>query len=138
MSDVQLIHLSSKITLYFRIAILISIVLLTKLGGYLPIDAKLLYLSIAPLSIFFITAFLRFALKYPYPIPDNQAKMSSLFVVSPLLIAYLTLIMLIVLSALKPDVLSFESLHIVVVLMECFFAIHAALSLPQIFKRFPL
>lgn len=137
MKDVRLIHLSSKITLSSRIVILLSIFILTQYGGYLPQDAKALYLTFTPLTVFLFAAYIRFAIKYPYPVPREEMKNEKQFI-SPLLITYIMSLGFIVLSALKPDLLSFASLQLILVGIESILAIHTAFTLPQLFARFPL
>ena len=137
MKDVHLIHLSSKITLLSRIVILLSIFILTQYGGYLPQDAEALYLTFTPLTVFLFAAYIRFAIKYPYPVPKEEMK-NKKQIISPLLITYIMSLGFIVLSALKPDLLSFASLQLILVGIESILAIHAAFTLPQLFTRFPL
>ena len=137
MSDIQLIHVSSKITVLSRILIVICIFVIQQSGGYLPTEAKYLAFCILPMSCYYLSAYIRFALKYPYPLPDQKRKLKANLIIVPLIVGYLFLAILIILTGLL-RVPSYQLLLISVIITECLFAMHAAFSLPEIFKRFSL
>lgn len=138
MSDVRLIHLSSKITLCSRGIILLVILLFEFNGGYLPAEKNQLILAVMPMSCYFIVGYLRFALKYPYPAPDEKRQINSKLIVIPLLVGYCIMITSLVLAGLNRSILSFQGLNWMIVVCESLFAIYATLSLPRLFKRFSL
>lgn len=138
MKDTQLIRLNSIIHLSGRLVLLLLVYVLFRMGGFFEDSMWKLYQILGPMSVLFICAFLRFALRYQYPFPQEAAPerhITASVLVGTVYIIYLGTILV---SGLNPNWLSFELLVNVLFTGELVFAIFTALSLPHILGRFPL
>lgn len=139
MKEVKVIHLSSKIHLLARFVVVIELIVLGYLGGFFSNQLLIITGLVAPLTFFFCTAFIRFGIKYPYPISNEQisGREGTLDLAFPFVL-YTGLFVIILVKALFGKIYSYTFLYISISIIESLLAVHAAIKLPRLFDRFPL
>ena len=138
MKDAVVIKWTSIIHLSGRFLTISAICILYQLGGFFDNDFLILIKVLSPLSIFYLTAFVRYAVKYPYPYALEKARRTDLVSLPLFVVAYLIDLVVLILSALNPNLIDFETATAIVWGGEVFFAIITAITLPNIIHRFPL
>lgn len=129
------IQLFSKITLLARLFFLLNLIVLYKIGGFLPHQTETLLIIVTPMSVLYVSAFLRFAFKYQYTHAEYYKVVDLTF---PLLIFYSSYFIILNLVALWPSLVPFTYFKWLLFIGEILFAFIASTHLPNLLRRFPL